>query len=306
MARRLPASLALLACGTLLVACGQDTTGAREMRVVATTTQLADFVRSVAGRRVSVHEILRPSADPHDFEPRPSDAREVARARLVFLSGGDLDQWLDGLIESAGGGARVIRLIDSVRTQERGGEKDPHWWEDPRNAVLAVNAIRDALVDADPGGRDRYVRNARAYVAKLHRLDRGIAICMRKVPAAERKLVTTHDALGYFAHRYDVQIIGALIPSLSTQAQPSAKDTERLVQQIRREGVKAIFPETALNPKLERAVSRETGAKVGKALWADALGPKGSSGATYLQAMASNTQVMVDGMTAGAVSCRPR
>ena len=211
MAVRLPAAAAALVCVVGLAACTGDTGRAAGLRVVASTTQVADLVREVGGPRVDMHQILRPNSDPHDYEPRPSDAEQIARAKLVFQSGGELDQWLGGVISGAGGRARVVRLIDSVRTIGR----DPHWWEDPR-------------------------------------------------------------------------------------------DTERLVRQVRREGVKAIFPESALNPKLERAVSRETGARVGGTLWADSLGPRGSSGATYLTAMASNTETMVDGMTGGAIACRPR
>jgi zinc/manganese transport system substrate-binding protein len=305
MSRKFPAVISVLLCSAVLPACGEDSADGRALRVVATTPQVADFVRSAGGRRVVVHQILRPNADPHGFEPRPSDARELTRAKLVFKSGGDVDEWLGDLIENAGGDAKVVELIDSVETLEDGRETDPHWWEDPRNAALAVSAVREALVEADPAGGETYRRNARLYLARLHRLDRGIATCMAKVPTGRRKLVTTHDAFGYFAKRYDVEIVGALIPSLSTQAQPSAKGIERLVGQIRSERVKAIFPETALDAKLEQAVSRETGAKVGRALWADSLGPRGSSGATYLEAMAFNAEVMVDGMTGGTASCRP-
>jgi ABC-type Zn uptake system ZnuABC Zn-binding protein ZnuA len=306
MARKLSIALAVLASGAGIAACGQGSSGGGRVRVVATTTQVADFVRQVGGASVQVHQILQPNSDPHAYEPRPSDAKELVPAKTVFQSGGDLDQWLDGLISTAGAGGKVVRLIDSVHAARRGGRTDPHWWQDPRNAVLAVDAIRISLIHDDPRHRGVYVRNAAAYVGKLRRLDGQIAACMRKVPAARRKLVTTHDALGYFADRYRVQIIGALIPSLSSQAQPSVKETERLVRQIRRERVKAIFPERSLNPKLERAVSREAGAKTGPPLWADTLGPKDSSGATYLRAMTANTRAMVSGMTGGAVSCRPR
>jgi ABC-type Zn uptake system ZnuABC Zn-binding protein ZnuA len=304
--RRLLYALGLIACAGGLLACGQGAGGGRQVRVLAPTTQVADFVRQVGGRRVAVHQVLKPNSDPHSYEPRPSDAREVARAKLVLRSGGELDEWLEGLIQSAGAGGRELRLMDSVRVERRDGRSDPHWWEDPRNAVLAVEAIRAALTRVDPRGRRPYARNAAAYIARLRRLDRGIGSCMRRVPTARRKLVTTHDALGYFARRYRVQIVGALIPSLSSEAQPSAREIDRLVKQIRRERVKAIFPEHSLNPKLERAVSKDAGARVGGALWADTLGPKGSSGATYLDAMAANGRAMVDGMTGGAVSCRPR
>ena len=312
MRRLLPLALLLLAP---LAGCGGDEGGAAggKMRVVATTSQVADLVRNVGGARVEVRQLLSVGADPHGYEPKPSDARALAQAELVFRSGGDLDEWLGDLVDNAGGDADVVTLIDSVRTRGGAGaggdhddEVDPHWWQDPRNAVLAVTAIRDELVRHDPAGRAEYRRSTAEYVRRLRRLDAQIARCMAQVPKDKRKLVTTHDSLGYFAARYDVEVVGALIPSLSTQAQPSARDIARLVDQIRDEGVEAIFPETALNPKLERAVSRDADARVGRSLWADSLGPKGSDGATYLGAMASNTEALVEGMTGGERSCRPR
>jgi len=307
--RRLLLALAMLlvaSSAVLATGCGDNDSAASgaELTVVATTTQVADFVRNVGGDRVDVHGILGTNADPHDYEPRPSDVGAIGDAPLVFKSGGDIDAWLDELIENAGGDPRVVTLIDSVRRiKGEQGETDPHWWEDPRNTIRAVAVIRDALIEADPAGRATYERNAGAYLRKLQALDREIADCMRRVPAAKRKLVTTHDALGYFADRYDVEVVGALIPSLSTQAQPSARDINELVDQIRGEGVEAIFPETALNKRLESAVSREAGAKVGGQLWADALGPEGSGAETYLAAMRKNTNTMAEGMSGGMVSC---
>ena len=286
----------------LAAGCGQSGDSGGGPRVVATTTQVADLVRNVAGHRVRVTRILVPGADPHDYEPRPSDARALTEARVVFRSGGGIDGWLDELVESAGSGAPVVTLIDSVH--RTGG--DPHWWQDPRNAELAVGAIREALSRADPSGARTYRRRAAAYTARLRRLDRGIARCMAEVPVAKRKLVTTHDSLGYFARRYRVKVVGAVIPSLSTQAQPSGRETERLVDQVREEGVEAIFPESPVNPRLERALAREAGVGAGDRLWGDSLGPPGSDGATYLGAMASETAAMVKGMSGGRRSCRPR
>jgi zinc/manganese transport system substrate-binding protein len=271
--------------------------------VVATTAHVADFARNVAGERAQVEQLLTPGADPHDYEPRPSDVREVSRASLIVRSGGDLDDWLGDLVEDAGSGARVLELLDRIPAVDR---DDPHWWQDPRNTIRAVAAIRRTLVSVDPEGREIYSRNAAGYARRLRHLDREIARCMEMVPDSRRKVVTTHDSLGYFAARYDVEVVGALIPSLSTQAQPSARDVERLVDQIRDEGVEAIFPESALDPKLERAVAREADAEIGGTLWADSLGPSGSDGATYVEAMASNTAAMVRGMTGGEESCRPR
>jgi len=292
-----PLALLLLA---LLVGCGDSRGGDdADVTVVATTTQVADLVANVGGKRVALDSILRPNSDPHEYEPRPSDAAALAKADVVFRSGGDLDEWLDEVVDSAGGDAKQATLIDSVK---REGD-DPHWWQDPRNAILAVAAIRDALIDADPAGRAGYERRAAAYTATLRRLDADVARCIDRVPQAKRKLVTTHDALGYFAARYGIEVIGAVISSLSTQAQPSAKDLDELVGQIEHEGVEAIFPEASLSRRLEQAISRESGAEVGGQLWADALGPAGSTGATYVGAIRANAAALAEGMSGGAVTC---
>jgi zinc/manganese transport system substrate-binding protein len=293
-----PALVALLIAA--VVGCGDGGSDSDAgVTVVATTTQVADFVANVGGKRVALDSILRPNSDPHEYEPRPSDAGALAKADVVFRSGGDLDEWLDEVVDSAGGDAKQVTLIDSVK---REGD-DPHWWQDPRNAILAVAAIRDALIDADPAGRAGYERRAAAYTARLRRLDADVASCIDRVPEAKRKLVTTHDALGYFAARYGIDVIGAVIPSLSTQAQPSAKDVDELVGQIKREGVEAIFPEASLSRRLEQAISRESGAEVGGQLWADTLGPAGSSGATYVGAIQANAVELAEGMSGGGVTC---
>ncbi len=293
----------------LFAGCASDGSGGGaggSLTVVATTTQAADIVRAVGGTRVEVRGILRPNSDPHEYEPRPSDARALQGAKLVVRSGGELDGWLGGLLSSAGSHAPTLTLIDSVTTRRNGSSVDPHWWQDPTNGARAAAAVRDALARADPAGRATYRRNAAAYMRRLRALDRSIAACIDRIPPPRRTLVTSHDALGYYARRYGLRVIGALIPSLSTNAQPSARDIQRLVGQIERERVEAIFPESSLNPKLERAVSRQTGAAVGTALWADTLGPKGSSGASYIGSLEANTAALVEGLSGGRVSCTPR
>src|SRR5688572_23935820 len=172
--------------------------------------------------------MLRPGGDPHDYEPRPSDVAAVAGAQVVFRSGGEVDEWLGDVIGNAGGDAEVVTLFDSV---ERDGD-DPHWWQDPRNAVRAVEAIRARLARVDPSGGEAHHLIAARLTARLRSLDRAIAACVQRVPRAKRKIVTTHDSLGYFARRYGIDVVGAVIPSLSTHAQASAGDVEELVQQI--------------------------------------------------------------------------
>jgi ABC-type Zn uptake system ZnuABC Zn-binding protein ZnuA len=273
--------------------------GAPHPLVVATTTQVADVARAVAGPDNPVAQILEPGSDPHEYEPRPSDAQAVAGAKVVIRSGGEVDSWLSGLIGQAGGDAKVVTLLDEV---DRRGD-DPHWWQDPRNGERAANAIAAALTAADPDGASGYRARADAYVKRLHTLDGGIARCVAKLPPQQRKLVTSHDALGYYARRYGFTVIGAAIPSLSTQAQPSAGATERLVDQIKAQHVAAIFPESALNPKLETAIARDAGAQVGGALYADTLGPEGSAGATYIGALAANTRTIVAALSRGRATC---
>ncbi len=291
-----------------LSACGssdgdaQTSSGARPT-IVATTTQVADFARQVAGDRADVNQILTANADPHDYEPRPSDVKAVSAAAVVMRSGGDLDEWLDGVLRNAATDAKALTLIDTARTRKGEGETDPHWWQDPRNAIGAVDEIRNALISADPDGRDAYSANADAYLIKLRELDSAIKTCIGKVPASERKLVTDHDALGYYADRYDIEIIGTVIPALSTQAQASAGETARLVRTIRAAGVTTIFPESSANPKLARAIARDAGAKVGPALYADSLGADGTDGATYVTSMQANTRALVTGFSDGRQSC---
>jgi zinc/manganese transport system substrate-binding protein len=292
---------ALCACGTGLPRHGRFT-------VVATTTQAADLSRAVAGRYVTVVQLLDPNVDPHEYEPRPSDAKALARADLIVRSGADIDDWLGGVIKSSGTKARVVDLIDSVPTRRRGGsgDVDPHWWQNPRNGERAVAAIRSALAAADPANRAGFASDAARYAARLRRLDRAIAKCVSILPPSRRELVTSHDALGYFADRYGFVVLGSVIPALTSQAQPSAGETAKLVRRIRAAGVKAIFPEASLNPRLASAVARDSGARVGGKLYADTLGPKGSPGQTYIGSLAANARAIVSGLTGDPGACRLR
>jgi ABC-type Zn uptake system ZnuABC Zn-binding protein ZnuA len=270
----------------------EDSGGDAALRVVATTTQAADFARQVGGDRVAVTALLGAGADPHDFEPKPSDARAVAQADVVLRSGGDLDAWLGDVVDGAGGDARVVTLIDEV---ERRAD-DPHWWQDPRNVVRAVAAIRDAFVAADAAGEQAYVDGAARYADEVRRLDAAIAQCFADLPAARRKLVTNHDSFRYFAARYDIEVLGSIVPALSSSAQASAGDVRRLVAAIRREGVRTIFPESALSQRLEEAVARDSGAQVGPALLADTLGEPGTAGGTYLGALRHDASAIAKGL----------
>ena len=303
-------SAVTFAAAFLLTACGGDdgdgTSGDRSSgpRIVVTTTQLGDLAREVAGDRAPVTQILEPNSDPHEYEPRPSDVKALSDAAVVVRSGGDLDEWLGDVLDNAGNDAKTLTLIDAMQTRRLPDEVDPHWWQNPRNGVIAVEHIRNALVAADPQGRDAYAANAAAYADELRALDRAIEVCVDAVPAQKRKLVTDHDALGYYADRYAIKVIGTIIPALSTQAQASAGEVTRLVRTIRAERVTTIFSESSVNPKLARAIARESGARLGPNLYADTLGPEGSTGETYIGSLKANTEALVAGFTGRAAACR--
>ena len=297
--------LAVVASG-----CGSGSGAGGSVDVVATTTQLGDLVHNVGGDRVGLHQILQPNTDPHDYEPRPDDVVATAGAAVVFTSGDGLDAWMGEVVSDGGGdpvvvdvGAAVPVTLPGEDSGEEASRFDPHWWHDPRNAEAAVGEIRDALIQADPQGADVYRANAAAYLREIRALDRGIAACMATVPPGERTLVTDHDAFNYFTERYGITVVGAVIPSQTTQAQPSAGDVARLTDLIRAEGVRAVFPETSLSSKLARAIAAETGASAEYELYGDTLGPAGSAGATYLGMERANADAMVRGFTGGARGC---
>ncbi len=300
------AAVALLVAGCSSVASNDS----GKLQVVATTTQIGDFVREVGGNSVEVDQILQPNTDPHEYEPRPSDIEGAAGAKLVFANGDDLDAWIDQVVSESGSEARIVDLGAAVPVklpgESSGAEAsryDAHWWHDPRNAEAAVEEIRRALIEAEPSNAAEFRRNADAYLGKLRALDRGIAKCMDSLPATQRKLVTDHDAFGYFAKRYGITVVGAVIPSQTTQAQPSAKDVSDLVNLIEREGVTAVFPESSVSPKLAETIAHETGASSDHTLYGDTLGSEDSSGATYLQMEAANADAMVQGFSGGKRSC---
>ncbi len=306
----LTGSLVVLLLAGAVAGCGSGSDPGNGVPVVATTTQIGDFVREVGGRAVSVDQILQPNTDPHAYEPRPSDVTDAAGARIVFSSGDNLDSWVGEVVDESGSAAETVDLGAAVPDRRPGessgaeaSEFDPHWWHDPLNAEAAVREIADSLSEADPAHAALYRRNASRYIARLRGMDASIRACMDTVPASDRKLVTDHDAFGYFAERYGIEVVGAIIPSQTTEAQPSAKDVSELSDLIKREGVKAIFPESSLSPKLADAIADQSGATSDYELYGDTLGPEDSGGATYIGMEKANADAMVRGFTGGAHGC---
>jgi zinc/manganese transport system substrate-binding protein len=293
-------AVALLTAGSSAACAGASSDKpAGTLDVVATTTQLQDLVRNVGGSRVSVTGILKPNVDPHEYEPRPSDAVALSGAKLIVESGVGLDAWMGKLIDEAGGDAPVFVASSGLRIRPGDAEEpqgDPHWWHDPTNFETAATALAASLGKVDPAGRASYRQNAARYVATLKEMDAANTKALRAVPVAQRRLVTNHDAFGYFAAHYDITVLGSVLDSLSTSAQPSAQDIAGLVKKIRAAHVKAIFTESSINPKLEEQIASEAGVKVYANLYGDTLGPAGSKGATYVQMERWNVTAIVDGL----------
>jgi ABC-type Zn uptake system ZnuABC Zn-binding protein ZnuA/ABC-type Mn2+/Zn2+ transport system permease subunit len=303
--RQLPALPTLAAAAILVAGCGGNGGDSRPV-VVATTTQLADFARNVGGNAVDVHQILRPNTDPHEYEPRPADVQATANAKVVFASGDDLDSWIGKVVDQSGARAKVVVVGDAARTQlpGSGGEKvDPHWWHDPHNAEAAVERIRAELGAAVPSAREAFDQRAAAYVRQIDVLDNRIARCFATIPVTQRKLVTSHDAFGYFAHRYGISVVGAIVPSQAAEAQPSAGAVAKLVDQVKREHVRAVFFESGPASKLAKAVAAQTGAIGNLRLYGDTLGPEGSPAGTYLGMEHANADAMMRGFTGGKRGC---
>jgi ABC-type Zn uptake system ZnuABC Zn-binding protein ZnuA len=295
----------LAACLTVLLAAGCSGSGgagsgAEEGRllVVATTTQVADLAANVGGDRVRVTSLLRPGIDAHDYEPSPADIDALAHADLVLQNGVGLEEWLGDTIESSGFDGPVVDTSQGVRLRLVGGEPDPHIWQDPRNAQVMAANIERGLAAADPAGAAAYEAGLAAYTKELRALDAEVG---RQVGSlANRKVVTNHDAFGYYLDRYGLELVGSVIPSFDSSAELSGRDIRDLVAKIRATRVKAVFSETSLPPRAAETIGGEAGVEVvvgEDALYGDALGPPGSDGDTYLKMIRHNTATIVSNLS---------
>lgn len=270
---------------------------AAKLPVVATTMQLQDFTRQVGGERVEVTGILGPEAEPHEYQPTPEDADAISEAEVVVENGANLDEWLDDLLQNAGSQALRVTAADGIEllpTEEEGFPGDPHVWHDPSGAKRMVDNVAAGLTAADPEGRATYEANADAYKGELDAMAAEINAMFEPVPQEERNLVTTHDAFGYFARAYDVDIVGSVLPTVTTESEPSARQVRQLVEEIRSEDVQVIFTEEAVDPQLERQVAQEAGAQVSTSLYADVLGDEGSGAETFIDAELANARAMLE------------
>ncbi|MEP0918230.1 zinc ABC transporter substrate-binding protein [Leptolyngbya sp. DQ-M1] len=293
-----------IAGGTIalwLHGCGQQEQSTNQKpQVVSTSTILTDLASTIAGDSVQVIGILKPGADPHTYEPVPADTVAMEKANLILYNGYNLEPGLIRLIKAAGVNARQVAVGEVITPLqlEKEGQKvpDPHVWGDVQNVAKMTIVVRDALIQLVPNDREKMTQNADRLIAELNRLDGWIKQQVQTIPAANRLLVTTHDAFQYYGKAYQLAIAGTLI-GISTEEQPSAQTVQRLVQSIRSARVPAIFAETTINPALIQTVAQEAGVKLApQQLYSDSIGAVGSSGETYIKMMAANTTTIVQAL----------
>lgn len=293
------AALAVLAAGPIRAA------EPAPVQAVATFTILADLVRQVGGDRVSVAALVGPNGDAHTFSPSPADASKIATASIVFVNGLGLEGWLDRLIAASGTKATLVvasKGVQPIRGAAEPGESkagphdDPHAWQSIANARLYVGTIRDALAAADPAGRAAYEANAARYLSELATVEGEVKAAMARIPPGRRRIITSHDAFGYFGKAYGMTFIAPV--GVSTESEASAKDVARIIRQIKAERVPAVFVENVTDPRLIQRIARESGAKVGGKLYSDALSAPGEGADTYVAMMRNNIRAFDDALAA--------
>jgi ABC-type Zn uptake system ZnuABC Zn-binding protein ZnuA len=274
-----------------------------KLKVVAANSIVADMVKNVAGDLVELTFLIPLGSAPHSFQVTPQDVANMAEAHVFFANGLGLEEFLSELIENAGGKVVVVSLSAGVEEREgREGDEehghgsvDPHTWTTPANAIIFVHNIEQALSALDPANAETYRANAEAYEAELAELDAWVKAQIETIPAENRQLVTDHAIFGYYADRYGLEQIGAVIPSFSTTAEPSAQELAKLEDVIKEQGVKAIFIGNTVNPGLAQRVAEDTGIQL-VTLYTESLGPEGSGVETYVDYIRYNTQAIIEAL----------
>jgi ABC-type Zn uptake system ZnuABC Zn-binding protein ZnuA len=289
--------VALAACGS-----GTPSPGDGRLRVVATTTQVGEAARGVGGDDIALTVLLKPGAEAHEFEITPTAAAAIERSDLILESGAGLEVWLESALATIGGRDRLRDMSAGVELRApddpaEAGEVDPHYWLTAPNASRMVENVRDALSTARPDLADAFAARAATYLNRLAMADVEIRRLMAEIPADRRGIVTNHDALGYFIDEYGLRFVGSIFPSLDVSADPNPSQLAELADTIRRERVAAIFSESAVNPRLARAIADETGARVVDVpLYTDSLGPPGSGADTLDGMLLHDAQVIHDAL----------
>jgi ABC-type Zn uptake system ZnuABC Zn-binding protein ZnuA len=297
--QRLMRALVLLTL--LLTACqpaANQTSGLP--RVLAAESFLADIAQNVAGDRLTVERLVPLGVDPHEYQPTPQDSAKIAQSQVLIVNGIGYEGWLQKTLDTIGGERLVVvtsaGLTASPEPAGQPPEGDPHMWLDPAKVVRYVENIRDGLSQADPAGKDVYTKNASTYLARLKDLDQWIKTEVARIPPERRLLVTNHESLGYFAQEYGFTIVGAVIPSVTSDASPSAQQMANLIQTIKSSGASTIFLDVGANPDLAQQIATETGAKVVTDLYLETLsGPNGPA-PTYLDMLKYDVTQIVNAL----------
>lgn len=288
--------LALLAAAAVAAPASAQTEKLPEkMPIVASFSILGDLVSQVGGDRVSVTTLVGPDGDAHVYQPTTADARRIAQAKLIFVNGLGFEGWLERLIAAAKSKGAIVTLGKGVTARPGEEGTDPHAWQDVANAKIYVAEIRDALTAADPAGAESYKARADAYLAKLDALDAEIVKTLDAIPKDRRRVVSTHDAFGYFSARYGVEFIAP--QGVSTEAEASARDIARIIQAVRQNRVGAVFLENVSDPRLAKRIAAETGARMGGTLYSDALSGPQEDGANYIDMMRHNVRELAKALT---------
>jgi len=267
---------------------------AERLNVVASFSILGDFVRTVGGDRVNVTTLVGPDSDVHVYTPAPSDAKRIADAKLVIVNGLGLEGWLPRLVQSSGAKAQVVTASAGITPLKLGSAADPHAWQSVPNAKVYVTDIANALVAADPDNAEFFRAQAKAYLEKLETLDREVREAVAKIPPERRKVISTHDAFGYFAAEYGVQFIAPL--GVSTETEPSARDIAGIIGQIKAARIPAVFLENISDDRLIRRIAAETGAKVGGTLISDGLTGEKGPAPTYIDMVRHNIKALTSAL----------
>jgi ABC-type Zn uptake system ZnuABC Zn-binding protein ZnuA len=293
MFRKLVCILTLLS----LAACSAPVSSANggSLLVVVTTSIIGDVAAQVGGSRMDVRVLLPVGSDPHAYEPRPQDVAALTDADLVLVNGLGLEATLTPLLQNAKATVAISDGIQALPFNGKEGGLDPHVWQDPNNVMLWVHNIAEAFSKADPTNAGEYAANAQTYINELTALDAWIIEQVARIPEGNRRLVTEHDTFGYFAARYGFELIGEIIPSVSTGSSPSAKELAALEDAIRAGGVKAVFVGSTVSPDLSRRVADDTGVKL-VALFTDSLSAPGGGAETYLAFMRYNVNAIVEAL----------
>ena len=291
---------AITALGFLVVAgLAANIASAAPLKVVASFSILGDLAREVGGERIELHTLVGPDGDAHVYQPTPADAKTIAQANLVIVNGLGFEGWIDRLIKSSGYRGSVVRASTGIKTlklkhDEHGhghdSDVDPHAWQDLSNALYYVDNIAQALAKADPAGQGVYQANAAKYKQAIVALDGELKSAFNSIAREKRKVVTTHDAFGYFSRAYGIALISPV--GINTDAEASAADIGRIIKQIRREKIPAVFMENVSDPRLLERIRQESGARIGGVLYSDSLSKANGPAATYLEMMRHNARTL--------------